>query len=74
LLVVGGVYLLLQGVMFDPPSQSEHGDGGNKGESNKKHIVHAQLVEPCRCAQAPQVEQPRRRRATNTFNSRDEEG
>ena len=29
--------------MFDPAkSQSEHGDGGNKGESNEKHMVHAQ--------------------------------
>jgi hypothetical protein len=52
LLVGGGVYLLLQGVMFDSPGQSEHGDGGNKGESNKKHMVHAQFLEQCRCAQA----------------------
>ena len=64
MLVRRSVYLLLHSAMFDPPGQSKHRDGGDNCESEKKHMVYAQVAEQGGSAPPQQVErvEPRRHR------------
>ena len=57
MLVRRGVYLLLHGAIFDPPGQSKNRDSGDNCESEKKHMVHAQLAKQSGSTPAQQVEQ-----------------
>jgi len=64
MLVRRGVYLLLHRAMFNPPGQSKHRNGGDNCESEKKHMVYAQVAEHSGSAPPQQVErvEPRRHR------------